>query len=113
MPVRTEFVAHERSEAEIGRVLGVDWLLYQDLGDLESAIRSLNPKIRAFDTSCFDGNYVTGDIDAAYLRALDDERNDKKKATRNSKYLRGMSGGAGTGQVENDIQSGGGFRGKE
>lgn len=105
MPVKTEFVAHERSEAEIGRVLGVDWLLYQDLDDLESAVRSLNPKIRSFDTSCFDGRYVTGDIDANYLKALVEVRNDKTKGVKNKKYLRSFSGG----DDGNDIQSGGGF----
>jgi amidophosphoribosyltransferase len=105
MPVKTEFVAHERNESEIGRVLGVDWLLYQDLDDLEAACRELNPKLRAFDTSCFDGHYVTGDIDANYLKGLNDERNDKSKSDKNKKYLRSFSGGEGS----NDIQSGGGF----
>jgi len=105
MPVKTEFVAHERSEAEIGRVLGVDWLLYQDLGDLEAAVRSLNPKIRAFDTSCFDGKYVTGDIDAAYLQGLNDKRNDSTKSKRNRKYL----GNVGANKGSTDIQSAGGL----
>jgi len=105
MPVKTEFVAHERNESEIGRVLGVDWLLYQDLDDLEAACRELNPKLRAFDTSCFDGHYVTGDIDANYLKGLNDERNDKSKSDKNKKYVRSFSGGEGS----NDIQSGGGF----
>ena len=105
MPVKTEFVAHERSEAEIGRVLGVDWLLYQDLGDLEAAVRSLNPKIRAFDTSCFDGKYVTGDIDAEYLQGLNDKRNDSTKSKRNRKYL----GNVGANKGSTDIQSAGGL----
>merc|ERR1711871_1281435 len=58
MPAREEFVAHGCSEQEIGRKLGVDWLLYQDLRDLEASVRCLNPNIRSFDTSCFDGEYV-------------------------------------------------------
>ena len=105
MPVKTEFVAHERTEAEIGRVLGVDWLLYQDLGDLEAAVRSLNSNIRSFDTSCFDGKYVTGDIDADYLQGLQDLRNDKSKSKKNKKYLRSFTSNT----QENDIQSGGGL----
>jgi len=104
MPVKTEFVAHDRSETEIGQVLGVDWLMYQDLDDLESAVRSLNPKICSFDTSCFDGHYVTGDIDDDYLENLRKLRNDGTKSGKNKKYLKSFSGGGG-----NDIQSGGGF----
>ena len=108
MPAREEFVAHGCSELEIGRKLGVDWLLYQDLGDLEASVRCLNPAIRAFDTSCFDGEYVTGDIDAAYLQALEDARNDSKKSKKNKKYLRTVGS-----QGASDIQSGGGFKHEE
>ena len=104
MPVKTEFVAHDRSETEIGQVLGVDWLMYQDLDDLESAVRTLNPKICSFDTSCFDGHYVTGDIDDGFLENLRKLRNDGTKSGKNKKYLKSFSGSGG-----NDIQSGGGF----
>ena len=106
MPAKEEFVAHGCSEAEIGRKLGVDWLIYQDLCDLEASVRSLNPVIRAFDTSCFDGEYVTGDIDAAYLQILENDRNDSKKAKRNSKYIKTYSGSTSS----SDIQTGGGFK---
>ena len=109
MPVKTEFVAHERTSKEIARVLGVDWLMYQDLGDLEAAVRSLNPNIRSFDTSCFDGKYVTGDINDIYLQGLDQERNDKKQNEKNKKYRSGFAGSSAGGEQENDIQSGGGL----
>ena len=108
MPAREEFVAHGCSEQEIGRKLGVDWLLYQDLRDLEASVRCLNPNIRSFDTSCFDGEYVTGDIDASYLQALEDARKDAKKSKRNRKFLRSVGS-----QGASDIQSGGGFRHEE
>ncbi len=35
--------------------------------------------VQAFDASCFDGDYITGDIDAAYLAKLDAQRNDGAK----------------------------------
>jgi amidophosphoribosyltransferase len=35
--------------------------------------------ISDFDSSVFDGHYVTGDIDAAYLERLDQKRNDAAK----------------------------------
>ena len=62
------------------------------------------PKICSFDTSCFDGHYVTGDIDDDYLENLRKLRNDGTKSGKNKKYLKSFSGGGG-----NDIQSGGGF----
>eukprot|EP00943_MAST-04B_sp_MAST-4B-sp1_P005468 g5468.t1 len=81
MPAANEYVAHNRTEAEIAEVLGVDWLLYQDLEDLEASIRSLNPaKLRAFDSSCFSGTYVTGDINMSYLEKLANSRNDNAKS---------------------------------
>jgi amidophosphoribosyltransferase len=86
MPAANEYVAHKRNEVEIGKELGVDWLLYQDLEDLEAAIRSLNPtKLKAFDTSCFSGTYVTGDIDMAFLEKLALTRNDDAKSVSNGK----------------------------
>ncbi|MFM2006870.1 MAG: hypothetical protein RLZZ09_2525, partial [Pseudomonadota bacterium] len=41
-----------------------------------------NPDIQQFDTSCFDGNYVTGDIDQDYLERLSHHRNDGAKSGR-------------------------------
>ena len=82
MPASKEYIAHGKTEEEIGKLLGVDWLLYQDLEDLEACIRILNPgTIREFDSSCFDGHYVTGDIDAPYLERLANLRNDAAKNT--------------------------------
>ena len=41
---------------------------------LKGALTDLNPNISRFDCSCFDGEYVTGDIDAAYLDKLEASR---------------------------------------
>ncbi len=79
-----EFVAHERSEEEIGQIIGADWLVYQTLSDLEESVSEGSSKIEGFDSSVFNGEYVTGDIDAAYLERLSLTRNDQSKSVRES-----------------------------
>ena len=44
--------------------------MFQDLAGLEAIIRRLNPKIEGLDSSCFNGEYITGDIDETYLKRL-------------------------------------------
>ena len=82
MPSKSEFVANGRTEEEIGQVIGADWLLYQQLDDLVAAAAEGNPNLNGFDCSVFDGQYVTGDIDAAYLERLSLTRNDQSKSVR-------------------------------
>ena len=79
MPAASELIAHGRSEAEVGELIGADRIFYQDLEDLKTACREVNPNLDAFDCSVFDGNYVTGDIDAAYLADLEASRSDDAK----------------------------------
>lgn len=75
MPTRSELVAYGRTCEEINDMIGSDQLIYQDVEDLKQAVRDINPLINQFDASCFDGNYVTGDITPAYLDALEASRN--------------------------------------
>ena len=75
MPTRSELIAAGRDEEQICREIGADALIYQDLEDLNMAVRSLNPAIKNFETSCFDGHYVTGDITEAYLHSVESSRN--------------------------------------
>jgi amidophosphoribosyltransferase len=82
MPVASELVAAGRSEDEVARLIGADWLIYQDLGDLVSACRHDDARIQEFDTSCFSGQYTTGDVTADYLGRLVQERADDVKARR-------------------------------
>jgi amidophosphoribosyltransferase len=81
MPSPTEFIAHNRTEDEIGEAISADWMLYQDLEDLRDAVRDGRDDIDGFDSSVFDGHYVTGDIDTQYLDRLDQKRNDLAKVT--------------------------------
>ncbi|MDE0348592.1 MAG: amidophosphoribosyltransferase, partial [Gammaproteobacteria bacterium] len=82
MPAANEFVAYNRTEEEIGALIGADWLVYQTIEDLVLAAREGNPDLRDFDCSVFDGQYVTGDIDEAYLARLSRRRNDRMKQLR-------------------------------
>ncbi len=79
MPSVNELIGHNRDERQIAEAIGADWLVYQDLDDLIEAVAKGNPEISRFDTSCFDGNYVTGDITPEYLEQLERERNDEAK----------------------------------
>ncbi len=76
MPAAHELIAHNRTTEEVCQAIGADYLVYQDLDDLIDAVRRGNPKIQQFDTSCFSGKYVTGDIDQAYLDRIEALRND-------------------------------------
>jgi amidophosphoribosyltransferase len=80
MPAANELVAHGRTEEEIQQVLGCDWLIYQDIADLEDAVSGPKHKISHFDSSCFTGEYITG-IDSGYFEKLEIDRSDAAKST--------------------------------
>ena len=80
MPSRAELLATGRSDEEICKEIGADALIYQDLDALVSAVRMSNPGMQVFDCSCFDGQYVTGDINEAYLTAIESVRADGAKS---------------------------------
>jgi amidophosphoribosyltransferase len=84
MPAAHELIAHDRTEQEICMAIGADRIIYQDLDDLIDAVRKGNPDIKHFDTSCFSNQYVTGDIDDAYLARTEKLRNDGAQTERNS-----------------------------
>lgn len=78
MPTRSELIASDRSEEEIAREIGADGLIYQNLDDLKASVRALNPSIHFFETSCFDGQYITGDITVEYLNGVENQRGEAK-----------------------------------
>ncbi len=79
MPAKEEFIAHNRTVEEIQEAIGADWLIYQDLQDLVDATCDGADVKYDFDCSVFNGEYVTGDIDEAYLEKLQAARNDANK----------------------------------
>jgi amidophosphoribosyltransferase len=74
MPTRNELIGHGRTEEEIGRAIGADGLVFQDLSDLRQAVLDCNPALAGFESSCFDGNYITGDVTPEYLDQLERAR---------------------------------------
>ncbi len=74
MPTRAELIAAHRSEEEVAREIGADALIYQDLEALKDAVREVNPRLTSFETSCFDGHYITGDVTSDYLRTIEIRR---------------------------------------
>ncbi|HAF54821.1 MAG TPA: amidophosphoribosyltransferase, partial [Thauera sp.] len=101
MPTRGELIASDRDEADICKEIGADGLIYQDLDDLKASVRALNPAISFFETSCFDGQYITGDITAEYLTGVENQRGEDKPG-------KGDSGDdVDNGQLDLNLASGG------
>jgi amidophosphoribosyltransferase len=82
MPNSDELIAHGRTEEEVCKEIGADWLLFQDMQDLVEAVKKGSAKIAGFDDSVFTGNYITGDIDENYLDVLQSARSDAAKKQR-------------------------------
>ncbi|HTP37987.1 MAG TPA: amidophosphoribosyltransferase [Steroidobacteraceae bacterium] len=92
MPAASELVAAGRTEEEVAHLIGADWLVYQDLEDLVLACQHDNAKISEFDTSCFSGEYVTGDVTPEYLARLQALRSDAVRAQRRGGGLKLVGG---------------------
>ena len=74
MPTREELVAHGRTVEEVRRFIGADALVYQDVDAMKRVVGALNPLVQGFEASCFDGQYVTGDVTAEGIAALGEQR---------------------------------------
>lgn len=79
MPSVDELMAHDRTDQEVANAIGVDWLIYQNLDDLIAASAEGSDHVNDFDCAVFNGSYVTGDVDQAYLDKLQAARNDSQK----------------------------------
>jgi hypothetical protein len=84
--------------AMVCELLGADKLIYQDLSDLVECARKGNPLIEHFDLSCFNGEYVAGDVSQGYLNHVESLRSDEAKAKRAavSNSLQDLHTSAGT-----------------
>jgi len=99
IPTREELIAYKRDEDEIAAKIGCDWVIYQDLEDLELSVKeaaSPDEPLTKFDTSCFSGTYVTGEkIGDPYFTRLFDLRNEKTKQILNVGDGVNISGNSG------------------
>jgi amidophosphoribosyltransferase len=66
MPTRQELVAHGRKIPEINTELGSDYLIYQEVADMQAAILE-GSNVTELEMSCFTGDYVTGTVTPEYL----------------------------------------------
>jgi amidophosphoribosyltransferase len=80
MPSANELIAHGRTVEEIRALIGADWLVYQDLDDLIACVSEVNDDIEGWECSVFTGDYITGDVDQAYLERLEELRKDEKRS---------------------------------
>ena len=54
--------------------IGADALIYQDVDAMKRVVRTLNEGINTFEASCFDGQYITGEVTAADFTAMEQQR---------------------------------------
>ena len=78
MPYVKELIAYNKTNDEICYEMGADRLIYQELNDLVAAVKESNPEVKSFDTSCFDGNYITEGVTSEYLKNLHSSRKSAK-----------------------------------
>ena len=79
MPTHDELIAYRREEADVAAAIGADRVIYQTLPDLIDACAGSKHSLpEAFDCSVFNGCYITGDIDDAYLARLKHQHRDAK-----------------------------------
>ena len=76
MPTANELIACRHSEKQVEKLIGADWLIYQNLEDLIDSIAEGNPDVTDFDCAIFNGKYITGDIDQDHLDNLARKRSD-------------------------------------
>ncbi|MCC6534831.1 MAG: amidophosphoribosyltransferase [Burkholderiales bacterium] len=74
MPTREELIATNRTADEIAHEICADQLIYQDIEALVDDVRRVNPRVTSFETSCFSGRYVTGDVTDDYLADVEAQR---------------------------------------
>ena len=87
MPAAYELIAHDRTVEQVREAIGADGLVYQDLEDLIDCVRESRPSLKEFETSCFNGIYITGDVDKTYLDKLQTARSDANKDTSSDEEL--------------------------
>ena len=78
MPYVKELIAYNKTNDEICNEMGADKLIYQNLDDLIAAVKESNVEIESFDTSCFDGKYITEGVTSEYLNNLHNFRGSNK-----------------------------------
>ncbi len=95
MPTRGELIANGRTHDEICHEIGADALVFQKLDALKASVHELQPSLTHFDCSCFDGEYVTGDITPEYLDLIEYARESRQGMSSDSTESRQMTPASG------------------
>ncbi|MCP4217969.1 MAG: amidophosphoribosyltransferase [bacterium] len=74
MQTRDQFIASDSTPEEIAKKIGADHMIYQDIEDMERAVRKQNKSIKSFCKACFSGIYPTGDVSQDMLDKIQEER---------------------------------------
>ena len=85
MAASSEFIANKNSVEQIAENMGADRLFYQDLEDLVESIRFESAGPQEFDSSCFNGFYVTENVSSEYLEKIE------KVRSKSSRQHKGIS----------------------
>ncbi|MEH0165711.1 amidophosphoribosyltransferase [Roseateles microcysteis] len=88
MPTSEELIAHNRTIEEIRAYIGADALIYQDVDAMKRVVAALRPGLNGFEASCFDGQYVTGDVsveDFATIQAQRKSQGDEEEDSARSR----------------------------
>lgn len=80
MQTKGEFIAKDSTPQQIAAKIGADDVIYQDIDDMEKAVRKQNHKIKTFCKACFTGKYPTGDISEELLAQIEQERDSQKQS---------------------------------
>lgn len=73
IPIVEDLIAHKHSAKEVAKLIGADWLLYNNLDSVKKALlskASSSSTVEDFEDSIFSNHYCEGNIDQAYLDRL-------------------------------------------
>jgi amidophosphoribosyltransferase len=88
MPTREELIAADRSVEQIRDYIGADALIYQDVDAMKRVVRALNPEVAGFEASCFDGQYIAGDISVEEFETMRAQRRQQGDDDDNAEHSR-------------------------
>lgn len=74
MQRKQEFIATNATPDQVAQKIGADKVIYQDIPEMEKAVRAQNKEIKSFCKACFTGIYPTGDVSKEMLMKIEEER---------------------------------------
>jgi len=78
MQRKQEFIATNATPDQVANKIGADKVIYQDIDEMERAVRVQNKSIKSFCKACFNGIYPTGDVSSEMLKKIENERDISK-----------------------------------